>query len=523
MFDIIIKNANVIDGTGAPAYRADIGVKEDEIKKIGDLRDERASVEIDARGEIVCPGFVDVNNHSDTYWRIFLGPHLESLIYQGITTIIGGNCGTSLAPLANPGTIDAIQKWVDVKKINISWLRVKEFLAFLGEKKISTNFATLVGHATLRRGIIGDEVRSMGPKEIETLKKTLEKAMKEGALGMSTGLIYSHARLAPYDELLMLAKVVKKYNGVYATHIRSEQEDILEAIEEALKIARDSGVKLQISHLKVIGEKNWPKMEAVLNLIGKAKEEGIDVTFDVYPYTATGSVLYSFLPVWISEGGKKIMLHRLKDPVIRAKIIEEMQKSEFDYSKINIAISPLNRTLARHSILEIARSQEKSVEEAIVDILVASEGMVVTSMEVLSEDNVRKAIVHPLSFVATNVSGNDIYHAKTGERVHPRNFGSFTKVLEKYVKKERLLKWEDAIYKMTFAPATKFGLKKRGVLKKGYFADIIILDHDKLKSPATVENPYQYSQGVRLVMINGEIVLADGVYNGNRNGRVIKR
>jgi len=523
MFDIIIKNANIIDGTGKPAYRGDIGIKEDEIRKIGKLDDEHANVEIDAEGKMICPGFIDVNNHSDTYWRIFLGPHLESLIYQGITTIIGGNCGTSLAPLATPNTIDAIQKWVDIKKINISWLKVKEFLTVLEEKRIAPNFATLVGHATLRRGIIGDAVRSMLPKEIEAMEKALKRAMKEGALGMSTGLIYSHARLAPYDELLALAKIVKKYNGVYATHIRSEQESIVEAVEEALRIARESGVKLQISHLKVMGEKNWPKMSAVLELIGKAKEEGIDVTFDVYPYTATGSVLYSFLPLWVSEGGKKIMLHRLKDPVIRAKVISEMRESEFDYSKIEIAISPLNKTLARHSISEIAVSQEKSVEETVIDILVASEGMVVTSMEVLSEENVRQALTHPLSIIATNGSGYDIYHAKTGERVHPRNFGAFTKVLEKYVKKERLLSWEDAIYKMTGAPATKFGLKKRGVLKKGYFADIVMFDLDKLKSPATIENPYQYSQGVELVMIGGEIVLSDGVYNGNRNGRVIKR
>jgi N-acyl-D-amino-acid deacylase len=523
VFDIIIKNAKIIDGTGTPAYRADIGIKEDMIEKIGELRDEHSRVEIDAEGRMVCPGFVDVNNHSDTYWRIFLSPHLESLIHQGVTTIIGGNCGTSLAPLATPATIDAIQKWVDVKKINISWLEMKELFAVLEEKKISPNFATLVGHATLRRGIIGDEVRSMNPREINRLKKALEQSMKEGALGMSTGLVYSHARLAPYDELLALAKIVKKYKGVYATHVRSEQGDIIEAIEEALRIANDSGVKLQISHLKVIGEKNWPKMDEVLVLIGKARENGIDVTFDVYPYTATGSVLYSFLPTWISEGGKRIMLHRLKDPVIRAKIIDEMRESEFDYSKIEIAISPLNKTLTRHNISEIARSQEKSVEEAVVDILVASEGMVVTSVEVLSEDNIRKAIAHPLSFISTNGSGYDIFHAKTGERVHPRNFGSFIKVLEKYVKKERLLDWETAIHKMTLAPASKFGLKKRGALKKGYFADIVMLDYDKLKSPATVENPYQYSQGVELVMINGEIVLADGVYNGNRNGRVIKR
>jgi N-acyl-D-amino-acid deacylase len=346
--------------------------------------------------------------------------------------------------------------------------------------------------------------------------------MKDGALGMSTGLVYSHARLAPLKELIGLAEVVKKYDGVYATHIRSEQKDFISAIEEALEIARKSGVKLHISHLKVLGEKNWPKMEEALELIAQAKESGIDVTFDIYPYTATGSVLYAFLPDWISEGGKKIMLHRLKDPVIRAKVISEMRESEFDYSKIEIAISPLNKTLARRSILEIARSQEKSVEEAVVDILVASEGMVITSVEALSEENIQQALLDPLSIVATNGAGYSISHVGTGERVHPRNFGSFAKILERFVSEKKLLSWEAAIHKMTQAPAEKFSLKKRGVLKKGYFADIVMLDQNKLKSPATIENPYQYAKGFELVVINGEIVLKDGNYVGNRNGQVIE-
>jgi N-acyl-D-amino-acid deacylase len=218
-----------------------------------------------------------------------------------------------------------------------------------------------------------------------------------------------------------------------------------------------------------------------------------------------------------------MMLHKLKDPAIRTKIINEMRESEFDYSKIKIAISPLNKTLARNSIIEIAKSQEKSIEETIIDLLIASEGMVITSMKVLSEENIRQAILNPLSLIATNGSGYDISHVETGARVHPRNFGAFTKVLEKYVKKEKLLTWESAINKMTLAPAEKFGIKKRGSLKKGYFADLLILDKDTIASPATIENPYQYSKGIKLVMINGEIVLEDSVYNRNQNGRVLKR
>ena len=217
------------------------------------------------------------------------------------------------------------------------------------------------------------------------------------------------------------------------------------------------------------------------------------------------------------------MLHGLKDPVIRAKVISEMRESEFDYAKIDIAISPLNKTLARHSISEIAKSQEKTVEDAIIDILIASEGMVITSIEVLSEENVRKAVINPLAFIATNGAGYDSAHVKTGERVHPRNFGSFPKALAKYVREEKLLSWEEMIRKMTGAPAEKFGIKKRGLLKKSNFADILMLDQNGVASPANTENPYQYARGIELVIINGEIVLKDGEYTGNRNGQVIKR
>lgn len=523
MYDIVIKNGTIIDGSGKSMYKADIGIKDDVIVKIGELHNEKWEIEIDASNQLVCPGFIDVNNHSDTYWQIFLNPELESLVYQGITTIIGGNCGSSLAPLLAPGAIASIQKWINLKQVNVNWLAMEEFLKVAEGRKLSVNFATLVGHGTLRRAILRDEMRVINVREINFLEKALARSMEEGALGMSSGLVYTHARSASEDELICLAKIIKKNNGIYVTHIRDEAENFKESIEEAIKIARESGVKLHISHLKVMGEKNWRLMNEAFFQINHAAEQGIDVTFDVYPYTNTGSVLYTLLPYWVSDGGKKMMLSRLKDSPTRARLVEEMRKSSFDYSKIIIAISLLNKTMTRKKIVEIAQSQEKSVEETIIDILIASEGRVVTSMEVLSRENTEQAIAHPLSIIATNGSGYNLEHAKSGELIHPRSFGTFPRIFCRYVAGRRMISWEEAVKKMTCLPAEKFGIKNRGKIEEKYFADITIINQDKVKDLATADNPYQYSQGIEFVIINGKLVVSDGKYNGERAGKVIKK
>jgi len=259
MYDILIKNGTIIDGTGKKMYRADVGIKENKISKIGELHNEKGRVEIEAYGKMVTPGFIDVNNHSDTYWQLFLEPDLPSLLYQGITTIIGGNCGSSLSPLADATNIESIQKWVDLKKISINWLREKEFFRELEKRTISVNFATLVGHATLRRGILKNEERSLNRKELNFIKKLLLDSIKDGAVGMSTGLVYTHARMASREEIIELAEVVAKLGGVYTTHIRGEKEELISAIEEAVAIGDASRVKVHISHLKAMGKKNWPK------------------------------------------------------------------------------------------------------------------------------------------------------------------------------------------------------------------------------------------------------------------------
>jgi len=523
MFDIIIKNGTVIDGTGQPMTRADIGIKEDKVAAVGDLHNESAATVIDATGKYITPGFIDVNNHSDTFWRIFNDPQLESLIYQGVTTIIGGNCGSSLAPLTSHDVIKSIQKWADINTISFNWLGMKDFLAEVEKKQLAVNFGTLVGHGTLRRGFVGDEVRDITPGEMEAMKKMLTQAMKEGALGMSTGLVYTHAKLASSREIAELAEIAAKYGGVYTTHIRGESDELIRAVEEAIRIGQITGVRTQISHLKAMGQKNWGLMDEALGMIETARTSGVDVNFDVYPYTITGSVMYILLPGWVSEGGRVMLLTRLKDPEIRERVIKEMRENDYDYSKIMISISSMDKTLTRKSIIDIAKAQGKSIEDAVVDILIASGGRVITMMDVLSEKNVDKGVQNPFSIISSNGSGYNVEHKETGEVVHPRSFGTFPRVLATYVRGKGVIGWEEAINKMSGRPAEKFNLKKRGTIAEGNFADLVVFDPKQITDASTVDNPYQYAKGIDWVLVNGKPALENGTYNGARAGQVIRR
>ncbi|NLC31334.1 MAG: amidohydrolase family protein, partial [Candidatus Moranbacteria bacterium] len=271
MFDIIIKNGVIIDGTGRVMHKDDIGIKEGKIVEIGDLSNERADKVIEAKNKYVAPGFIDINNHSDTRWRIFSNPALESLIYQGITTIIGGNCGSSLAPLHNSEMIKSIRKWMDIEKINVNWVSVDDFLEEVQKIKPAVNFGTLIGHSTLRRGIIGDATRNLMEDEIRVMEEMAKKAMQDGAFGLSTGLVYSHAKLANKKEIERLARIVANFNGIYTTHVRDESDKIYDSVSEAIETAKLAGVRLSISHLKIMGAKNWPMMDRVLKKIQEAK------------------------------------------------------------------------------------------------------------------------------------------------------------------------------------------------------------------------------------------------------------
>ena len=525
MYDILIKNGTIIDGSGKEKFKADIALKKGKIKKIGKINTNRAKKVIDANNLYVSPGFVDINNHSDSHWTLFTMPGAESMLSQGITTIITGNCGSSLAPLVSGNIIDSIQKWTNVNSLSIDWLSVKEFLDVLEKRGVATNFGTLVGHATLRRGLIGDEFRKLTPQEMKTMEQLLKEALKDGAFGLSTGLVYSHAKVAPTEEITKLAKITEKEDCIYTTHVRGEAEELIPAIEEVLSLAQKTKASVQISHLKAMGQKNWPNFSLALGKIETASSKGLDINFDIYPYTATGSILYILLPDWAAEGGKQVMLKRLKDKRTKQRIIAEMQKSQaYEYDKVRIAISPADKSLTGKSITELAQTQGISTEEAIINLLIASEGRVITFFETLSEDNIRLGLKHPLSLISSDGSGyNTSYYKNQNELIHPRCFGTFPKVLGKYVREEKILTWEDAIAKMTNGPARKIGLKKRGLLKKGNFADITIFNPQTIIDKATFENPFRYSEGVEHVIINGQVVLFEKKFVQIRAGKVLRK
>lgn len=522
MYDILIRNGTIVDGTGKKKYSADVAIKDGKIVKIGKMKWTRGKKEIDAVGKVVSPGFIDMHNHSDSYWRIFLEPKLLSLVYQGVTTIVGGNCGASIAPLSSGKIIESVQKWADIKEVNVNWLSMSEFRHEMEQKKMCLNFATLVGHGTLRRGIVGDEMRRLAKNELELFKNSLEESLEAGAIGFSAGLAYSHERDAKWDELEYMLEIVKKYGKVFSLHLRDEGKDIISAISEAVDLAKESGATLQISHFKVMGKQNWPLAYEALSKIEEAQKSGIDVSFDVYPYTQTGSVLYIYLPAWAAEGGKRMLVRRLKEKHLREKIIEEMKKgAQYHYENAIVAISSLNKSLPERKISKIASAREISVEEVIVDLLIASEGRVITLLDCLGEENVRNAIKHPLAIIASDGAGYDIAHKDTGEIVHPRCFGTFPRVLGKYVRVEKLLTLEEAVKKMTSMPAKKLGFTDRGILQKDSVADIVIFDPEKIIDKSTIEDPYQYAEGVSEVIVNGKMVLDKNELTGEMAGEFI--
>lgn len=524
MYDILIKNGLLIDGTGTSPVAKDIGISGEIISDIADsIPEKNGRMVIDAKGKFVTPGFVDITSHSDTTWTIFEYPGQESLLTQGVTSIIGGNCGSSLAPLVYPEALKSIQKWTDISDITTNWATVKEFIEELSKKTLGVNFGTLVGHGTMRRGVIGEQIRPLNLEEIEKIKYLTGESMKAGAFGLSTGLGYSHEQPATADEVINFVRVVKEYGGVYKTHLRSEgREGLLAAINEVIKIGRETEVPVLISHLKAIGKKEWQYINQALDMIKNARNDGIMISFDVFPYLRTGSHLYQLLPRWSREGGFIKIFERLKSPDSFAKMVIDMQKATLHYNRIIIA-SAKDTSVVGKSIEEIARTAGLTPEESIAELLLVNEGRVSIFNKNLSAKNLIKLILYPESSIASDGAGYGIEHRNSGVLVHPRSFGTFVHFLHHLVVILKKLSWEDAIQKVSSRPAQIIGLKNRGLITRKNFADMVIFSPDNLADNSTYSNPYQYSKGIDYVIVNGKIAVKNGEPTGVLAGKILKK
>ena len=526
MLDILIRNGKVVDGSGKnPPRRMDVGIKNGEIASVGNLEEETANQEINAKGKIVAPGFIDINNHSDTHWTLFKYPDHESLVMQGITTIIGGNCGSSLAPILGEGSIKALRKWIDLRDIQIDWDRVKELLEFFEDNRsLRLNFGTLVGHVTLRRGIIEDEIRPLNDGEIAILGRELERSFHEGCFGLSTGLVYTHARVAENEEIWKMAEIVKRYNGMIAVHLRGESNELISSVAEMAELAINSGVNLEISHLKAVGKKSWHLFGRALEIIQEARNAGANINFDVYPYNSSGPVLYTLLPNWVTEGGREKLLKLLRDKPIRNRVVAEMARNDLNYAKIIIAASPLSKMLVNKSIEDIALARNTTPEEVIVDLVLASGDQCTVIVKLLGEKNVTQALASPLAIVSSDGVGYSLEESESGNLVHPRCFGAFPRFLSHYIKFRKILTLAKAVHKITGLPAEKIGLPKRGLIQENFKADIVVLDWEKLEDKATLDKPFQYPVGVDQVIINGVITVAKGeLVPDIRSGEILRK
>ena len=539
MFDLILKGGIVLDGTGGERFRADVGVTRGTITAVGDLAGRRAERVEDVTGMFVLPGFVDALNHADGYLSLFRRPGCESLVRQGITTIVGGNCGTSLAPLGSKKTsrvlkrwasifgddidttpssayehFNGVRKWAETDGVNLDWLTMKDFMLRLKKERFGVDVATFVGFGTLRRAVVGDEARPSTPEERSLLIDQLREALREGATGLSVGLNFAHEVSEELETLVALATVVHEEGKALSVHLRDEREHISASVDEALAIARASGVSMLLSHLKPIGTAATEAYGDVLKKIQQAHDDGLDVNITVYPYAASYSVLAQFLPSWAYEGSREAMLQRLKDPEMGPKAIAELDAFSGWLSKLIVGrTTKMQETVVGRSIGEIAADRGHSVGESVVRLLLASNGFVLCFDPTISKDAVRATLSHPLSLVVSEGAAYTEEDAsELGHLVHPRSFGAYPRFLGDLVHREGLLSWEEAVQKCSSLPALKLGFRDRGFVSRGLRGDLVVVDPERLHDNATLSHPYQYPDGVRHVFVNGEARVLEGAF-----------
>jgi len=529
-YDLLIKNGRVIDGSGRAGFNADLAIKDDRIVRIGKLKDAGATRVIDAAGMVVAPGFIDMLGQSETF--LLIDPRAMSKVMMGVTTEITGE-GESIAPV-NERLIKEQEDFNQRYKLTVDWRTLGEYFQRLEKQGSGVNLATFVGATQVREYVVGFDNRPPTPAELEQMKQLVAEAMKDGALGVSTSLQYVPARFARTDEIIELAKVAHQYGGIYATHQRSEANALDESLAEVFDIAKRAQIPVEIWHLKTAYKKNWGRMPEVIQKITNARAEGLDITADIYPYIAGSTSLSACLPPWALEGGTQKMLSRLRDERIRQQLKKEIMTDSKDWENIYLGSggapgvligSVVNRELESMQgkrLSEIAAAQGKEPLDALFDFILADRGQTGAIYFMMSENDLRAAMRAPFVSFCTDSGARANDGPLAGAKSHPRGWGSYPRILGWYVREDRILTLEQAIHKMTEMPARRVGLVDRGLLREGMLADITIFDPLHVRDRATFEVPNQHPEGVKLVIVNGQIEVDDGQRTPVLAGRVLR-
>jgi dihydroorotase/N-acyl-D-amino-acid deacylase len=530
-FDLILAHGRIVDGTGSPWYSGDVGIRDGRIAAIGNLAGAKAKRRIDVQGKVVAPGFIDMLGQSEL--TILVEPRLPSKIYQGITTEITGE-GGSIAPLTD-AIVTEDKIGYEHYGIKPDWRTLAQYFQRLEKQGMGINLATYVGATQVRRVVIGEENRAPTPAELERMKGLVREAMQDGAVGLSTSLQYAPAPYASTGELIALAAESARYGGIYATHMRSESEAEMAAIDEAIRIAREAHTPVEIWHLKAAGQRNWGRMPDIVAKIDEARRQGVDITADTYAYPAWFNSFSAFVPPWAHEGGDDKLIARLQDPTARARIRKEMESTEpvqwdNEWQEIpgpeaillsvfqNPALVPLQgKTLA-----EVAKTRGKDPIETLFDLLIEDRGYTEVAVFGMSEPDVLLALKQPWVSVCNDSQGTSPEGLLGKEHPHPRAYGTFPRILRKYVREDHQLTLPDAIRKFTALPAQRLRLTDRGVLKQGMWADVVIFDPATIHDAATFESPNQLSEGMEYVLVNGVPVIDGGKMTGALPGRVLR-
>ncbi|MBC2838136.1 D-aminoacylase [Robiginitalea sp. SC105] len=528
-YDVLIRNGQIADGSGSPAYIGSVGINADTIAAIGDLGDARGLTEIDATGLVVAPGFINMLSWAPI--SLLENGKSQSDIRQGVTLEVFGE-GMSMGPL-NPKMKEQMQQDQGDITFPVEWTTLREFLDYLEHKGISPNVASFVGATTLRVHQVGYEDRPPTEQELDSMQLLVQQAMEDGALGVGSSLIYAPAFYSSTEELIALCKVAARYNGMYISHMRSEGEKLLESLDELLEIANQAGIRAEVYHLKQGGQSNWGKLDAVIAKIDSARAAGLEITADMYNYTAGATGLDASMPPWVQEGGYEQWAKRLQDPQIRARVAREMKTRAADWENLYEAAGSAEnlllvgfkndslKYLTGKTLAEVARMRGQSPEETAMDLVVQDGSRVGTVYFLMSEDNVKRQIALPWMSFGSDAGSQAPEGVFLKSSTHPRAYGNFARLLGKYVRDEQVIPLEEAIHKLTTLPATNLRIDKRGALKTGYYADLALFDPDEIRDNATFEDPQQFATGMVHVFVNGAQVLDRGEHTGALPGRAV--